>query len=288
LRIPWEGVYTLCSPLINDHPEESVALAFPGTFSVSRLELLYPREYYCRSNLAAEALIAYGGWDAQHRIETIFGWKLDGSCIRSVATLEHGAYFVWLANGEQGIVIDANHFDRPPFGGTYHVCCHYYRFPAYEALFQQLYPDWIEALQKTETIDALFALRPSRIDLSQASLQRKTLTAKTKQKQRCVLVSCFRQPRETRYDWQLVGDWSEYETKEIESYLLQLRRWHPGAFFLAYKYERYIHLVCHLAKRSLFFEGESVYKLVQQAMPLMTPSSTSQVLEVSPSTEIGE
>jgi len=271
MALKYQGVYTLCSPVIYSPAAECVALEFPDAFSDSRWELLYPREYYARPDLCTEALVEYGHWTAQHRIEAIFGWRFHGDFIRSVATLERGAYLIWLTSGERGILIDANHFTNPPLGGTYHVCCYYYQLPWYEDLFKRLYPDWMELVKNLETVDTFFALLPSRIDLSQAHLQRLTLAERLKDRMRCVLVSCSRSPREDRYDWKLFGDWTETETQDIEVYLLQLRRWHPSAFFLAIKYERRFQLVCHFSRRKLFLEGKSVEQLIGQATPLLTP-----------------
>ena len=274
LALRYQGIYALCSPAINDHPKECIALEIPKAFSVSKWELLYPREYYCKPELAAEAMVEYGHWTTQHRIEAIFGWRFHGDFIRSVATLERGAYLIWLTSGTRGILIDHACFAaNAPLGGTYHVCCHYYPLPSYEDLFNRLYPDWMESVKDLEAIDAFFALRPSRIDLSQAHLQRKTLAKKTKDRQRCVIVSCFQPPRDDRYDWEILGDWGEAEIQQIEAYLLELRRFHPGAFFRTIKYERYVQLVCHFSKRKLFFEGKSVEQLIEQSTPLLTPSS---------------
>jgi hypothetical protein len=271
LALGHQGMYTLCSPVVHDHPGECIAVEFPDACSVSRWELLYPREYYCRPDLCAEALGEYGHWTAQHRVETIFGWRLDGAFIRSVATLERGAYFIWRSNGERGILIDPARFAHPPLGGTYHVCCYYYPLPWYEDVFKRLYPDWMEQVRNLEAVDAFFALQPTRIDISQACLQRKALAEKTKNRTRCVLVSCFQAPREDRYDWKLIGDWGESETREVETYLLQLRSFHPGAFFLAIKHERSFQLVCHFPKRKLFLEGQSVEQLIKEATPILTP-----------------
>lgn len=278
----YRGVYTLLSPVINDHPEKYPAITFPDAFSISRWGLLYPREYYCRPDLCAEALAEYGHWTAPHRLETIFGWRFDGAFIRAIATLERGAYCIWLTDGERGILIDPAQFPNHLLGGSYHVCCYYYPLPGYEDLFKRLYPDWLEQVKKVEAVDTFFTLRPSHIDISQVRLQRRTLAEKTEKQQRCVVVSCFQKPREDQYDWKLFGDWTELETREVEGYLLQLRRWHPGAFFLAIKYEGYFQydgyfqLVCHFPKRKVFFEGESVEKLIEQAMPLLTPASMKQ------------